>query len=162
MLPIPFNLHMLQQVFPKQADSLTQKLLAAFQEGTKVSILELMEHPDLALAKTGKYVYENIYLTYTMRQWGKKPEELDPSVTGRLAEYKYYDMDAMAERALQLGCRLEQGGFMDILTVLREKYPEMTKKQKQIADFMMAYPEQMTFITLKELSSLVNATEVTI
>lgn len=51
---------------------------------------------------------------------------------------------------------------MEILTVLKEKYPSMTKKQKQIADYMMAHPEQMTFITLKELSKAVDATEVTI
>lgn len=51
---------------------------------------------------------------------------------------------------------------MEILTVLKEKYPGMTKKQKQIADYMMTHPEQMTFITLKELSKEVDATEVTI
>lgn len=51
---------------------------------------------------------------------------------------------------------------MDILTVLREKYPDMTRKQKQIADFMMAHPEQMTFMTLKELRNQVSVSEVTI
>lgn len=38
----------------------------------------------------------------------------------------------------------------------------MTRKQKQIADFMMAHPEQMTFMTLKELRNQVNVSEVTI
>ncbi|HBA63469.1 MAG TPA: MurR/RpiR family transcriptional regulator [Lachnospiraceae bacterium] len=51
---------------------------------------------------------------------------------------------------------------MDILTVLKEKYPSMTKKQKQLADFMLGHPEQMTFITLKELRNMVGVSEVTI
>ena len=28
------------------------------------------------------YVYENIFLHYTMKQWGKTPDQIDPSVTG--------------------------------------------------------------------------------
>lgn len=51
---------------------------------------------------------------------------------------------------------------MDILTVLKEKYPEMTKKQKQITDYMIANPERMTFITLKELSQETQVSEMTI
>jgi UDP-galactopyranose mutase len=29
-------------------------------------------------------VYENIFLSYTVKQWGQRPEEIDPSVTARV------------------------------------------------------------------------------
>ncbi len=29
-------------------------------------------------------MYQNIFLKYTMKQWGKSPEEIDPSVSGRV------------------------------------------------------------------------------
>lgn len=51
---------------------------------------------------------------------------------------------------------------MDIITVIKEKYNSMTKKQKQIADYMVANPEKMTFITLKELRQELNVSEITI
>ncbi len=38
----------------------------------------------------------------------------------------------------------------------------MTKKQKDIADFMLADPERMSFITLKELSTATHVSEMTV
>ncbi len=37
------------------------------------------------------YVYENIFLHYTMKQWGQTPEEIDPEVTGRVPVLLSYD-----------------------------------------------------------------------
>mgnify|MGYP000006701607 CR=1 FL=1 len=35
-------------------------------------------------AMSPEYVYENVFLKYTMKQWGKTPKEIDPSVSGRV------------------------------------------------------------------------------
>ena len=43
---------------------------------------------------------------------------------------------------------------MNIIERLKEKYPEMTKKQKQIAEYMMSHVDKMSFITLKESKCL--------
>ena len=43
-----------------------------------------MQDSDENIQKVGRYVYENIFLHYTMKQWGQKPEEVDPSVTARV------------------------------------------------------------------------------
>lgn len=51
---------------------------------------------------------------------------------------------------------------MNIIERLKEKYPEMTKKQKQIAEYMMSHVDKMSFITLKELSAETQVTEMTI
>lgn len=84
LMPVPFNLHTLKEAFPEDADRLKEKLLAKYGMGTKVPILDLMEQDDEDLKRVGKFVYDNIYVYYTMKQWGKKPEEIDPAVTARV------------------------------------------------------------------------------
>jgi len=50
----------------------------------------------------------------------------------------------------------------DIVEVIRQKHPELTKKQRLLADYMLSDPESMSFITLKELSAATKISEVTI
>ena len=83
-IPVPFNLNTLRQVFPEEADELETLLIETFGEGARVPILKLREAEDERLQKIADYVYRNIFLKYTMKQWGKKPEEIDPSVSGRV------------------------------------------------------------------------------
>lgn len=51
---------------------------------------------------------------------------------------------------------------MDIIMRIEEHYPSMTKKQKQIADYIKENIDTMTFITLRELSKELGVTEITI
>lgn len=83
-IPVPFNLNSLQMVYGEEAGRLEKKLTAYFGEGARVPILELMNHEDGDLKKIASYVYENIFLKYTMKQWGKSPKEIDPAVSGRV------------------------------------------------------------------------------
>lgn len=83
-LPIPFNLNTLEMVYGERAPHLEQLLVESFGEGARVPILELMNHEDPELQEIAKYVYENVFLKYTMKQWGKSPEEIDPAVSGRV------------------------------------------------------------------------------
>ncbi|HRX58954.1 MAG TPA: MurR/RpiR family transcriptional regulator [Eubacteriales bacterium] len=50
----------------------------------------------------------------------------------------------------------------NVVEVIRQKYTELTKKQRLLADYMLADPESMSFITLKELSAETKISEVTI
>ena len=83
-LPIPFNLNTLEIVFGQRAPSLEKKLISDFGQGARVPILELMNHKDPELQEIAKYVYDNVFLKYTMKQWGKTPKEIDPAVSGRV------------------------------------------------------------------------------
>ena len=84
-VPVPFNLNSLYMVFPPRfAAKLETLLIREFGYGKRVPILRLMEHAKGDLRFLAQYVYDNIYLGYTLKQWGVKPEELDPSVTGRV------------------------------------------------------------------------------
>ena len=70
LIPVPFNLNTLHMVYGKeQADRLEQKLIAAYGEGSRVPIMKLRENEDADIRKIADYVYENVFLFYTMKQW---------------------------------------------------------------------------------------------
>lgn len=85
LLPIPFNLNTLYQVYePEKAEELEQVLIKEYGMGSRVPIIKLRENSNPDIKAIADYVYENIFLYYTMKQWGQKPEEISPEVTGRV------------------------------------------------------------------------------
>ena len=85
LIPVPFNLNTLHMVYEQEkADALEKKLIDAFGLESRVPILKLREHEDPEIREIADYVYENIFLHYTMKQWGQTPEQIDPAVTGRV------------------------------------------------------------------------------
>lgn len=88
LVPIPFNLNSIHQVFPaKLAQRLEDKLLETFGYNIKVPILKLRETDDEDLRFLADYIYQNIFSFYTQKQWDLNPEDLDPAVTGRVPVY---------------------------------------------------------------------------
>jgi UDP-galactopyranose mutase len=84
-VPIPFNINSLRKLFPQNlCDTLEEKLIANFGFGVKVPILKLRDTADADLKWLADFVYEKVFLRYTLKQWGLKPEELDSGVTGRV------------------------------------------------------------------------------
>ena len=83
--PVPFNLDSLEAAFGKAEGSrLGEKLLAAYPAQSQVTILELRQNPDPEVAAIAEYVYEHVFVHYTMKQWGQTPEEIDPATTARV------------------------------------------------------------------------------
>ncbi|MDD7641881.1 MAG: UDP-galactopyranose mutase [bacterium] len=92
LIPIPFNLNTLHLVYEEEkARELEEKLISAYGEGSRVPIMELKKSADPDIQQIAQYVYENIFLRYTMKQWGQKPEEISPEVTGRVPVLISYD-----------------------------------------------------------------------
>ena len=83
--PVPFNLTSLEIAFgEEEGKKLAGKLVAAYGAEKKVTILELRKNPDPAIAALADYVYEHVFVRYTMKQWGQRPEEIDPGTTARV------------------------------------------------------------------------------
>ncbi len=83
--PVPFNLTSLETAYgPEEGARLGEKLMAAYGAEKKVTILELRQNPDREIAALADYVYEHVFVHYTMKQWGQKPEEIDPNTTARV------------------------------------------------------------------------------
>ena len=92
LIPVPFNLNTLHMVYDKEkADRLEQKLIAEYGEGSRVPIMKLRENEDPDVREIAEYVYQNVFLRYTMKQWGQTPEEISPEVTGRVPVVISYD-----------------------------------------------------------------------
>ena len=84
-LPVPFNLTSHHMAFPEEnAARLEDKLLSAYSANARVTILSLRENTDPELREVADYVYENVFVHYTMKQWGQLPEEIDPATTARV------------------------------------------------------------------------------
>ena len=84
-MPVPFNHTSLKLAFGEdRGEELYRKLVDTFGEDKKVPIMELRQKNDPDLQEVADYVYENVFLYYTMKQWGQTPDQIDPSVTGRV------------------------------------------------------------------------------
>ena len=85
LMPVPFNRTSLSLAFGEERGAtLYRKLVSKFGENTKVPILELRAQNDPELDEVADYVYENVFLHYTLKQWGQTPDQVDSSVTGRV------------------------------------------------------------------------------
>ena len=92
LIPVPFNLNTLHMVYEEEkAAYLEKKLIEEYGEGSRVPIMKLRENEDPDVREIAEYVYQNIFLKYTMKQWGQKPEEISPEVTGRVPVVISYD-----------------------------------------------------------------------
>ena len=92
IIPIPFNLNTLNIVFGEEkGNKLKEELVNTYGMEARVPILELQKSESEGIREVADYVYENIFLKYTMKQWNQKPEEVDTSVTARVPVLISYD-----------------------------------------------------------------------
>lgn len=84
-VPVPFNLSSIEILFDNEkAERLKQLLIDTYGEEVKIPILKLKETDNPELKELADFIYNFIFLGYTSKQWGLKPEELDFSVTSRI------------------------------------------------------------------------------
>lgn len=87
-MPVPFNKNSIEIAFGEErAPQLIEKLIDTFGDERKVTINELRSIDDPELTEIADFVYKNVFLYYTQKQWGQTPEEVDPSVTARVPVY---------------------------------------------------------------------------
>lgn len=85
LVPIPFNLTSIEKTFDKEySEKLKEELFKEFEKEKKIPILELRKSNNKEINDLAEFVYENVFLYYTMKQWGQTPEEIDPAVTNRV------------------------------------------------------------------------------
>lgn len=92
LIQVPFNLNTLHMVYDKEkAERLEKKLIEEYGLDSRVPIMKLRESMDSDVREIADYVYKNVFLYYTMKQWGQTPEEISPEVTGRVPVVISYD-----------------------------------------------------------------------
>lgn len=84
-VPLPFNLTSMELVFGVQEGERLNKLLTdEFGVGVKVPILSMRKSASRDVRRVADFIYEHVFLHYTLKQWGMAPDELDPAVSGRV------------------------------------------------------------------------------
>lgn len=92
LIPVPFNLNTLHMVYDEEkARKLEKKLIEEYGKDSRVPIMKLRENEDSDVREIAEFVYQNVFLKYTMKQWGQTPEEISPEVTGRVPVVISYD-----------------------------------------------------------------------
>lgn len=85
LVPVPFNLESLEMCFGnEQSRRLEALLVDEFGRDTEIPILKLLERTAGELRGLAQFIYDNVFLGYTTKQWGLPPEQLDASVTARV------------------------------------------------------------------------------
>lgn len=85
---IPFNFNTLYDVFPpSMAMGLEHKLLQRYGYNAKIPVLEFYKQEDKDLQFLARYVYDKIFLNYTIKQWGQAPDSVSGATTARVPIY---------------------------------------------------------------------------
>lgn len=85
LVPIPFNLTSIQILFGgARADRIATLLVEKYGLNKQVPILKMLQDSDGDLRRLADFVYENVFLNYTKKQWDLAPEQLSPSVMARV------------------------------------------------------------------------------
>ncbi len=114
---LPFNFRTLQQlVGAKKSENLLAKMRRAFAGRDRVPIFELLENKDTNIRAYGNLLFEKAYRTYTAKQWGLEPDEIDKSVLERVPMAMNFD-----ERYLNKDFQyLPKKGFTDLIEKILE------------------------------------------
>lgn len=82
--PSPFNYKTIDQFYnEEEALNLKRKLIEYFGK-SQATVLEMLECNDEDIKNYARFLFEKDYSLYTAKQWGKKPEEIDPSILRRV------------------------------------------------------------------------------
>ena len=85
LIPLPFNLTSLAMCFPaREARRMEEALVKGYGRGGQTPVLDLLDSQDACLRDLAHFVYEEVFLGYTQKQWGLAPTELDARVTARV------------------------------------------------------------------------------
>ena len=89
---LPFNFRTLQQlVGAKKSEALLAKMREKFAGRDRVPIFELVDSDDDDVREYGNLLFEKAYRTYTAKQWGLDPEDIDRSVLDRVPMAMNFD-----------------------------------------------------------------------
>ena len=141
-MPVPFNKNSMEIAFGEErASQLIEKLIATFGDERKVTITELRAQDDPELSEIADFVYKNVFLYYTQKQWGLTPEEVDPSVTARVPVFISRDNPLAGKKKVTMDdlkpfpfIQYEQGEEGSFFFAEEAVWPEYSPKQINVTD----------------------------
>lgn len=87
-IDLPINLMGIERFFGEEG---VKALIEAYGEGNRKTVFELLHSENEKIKEIGQWIYQKIFLGYNLKQWGKRPEEIDTSVIARVPVKISYD-----------------------------------------------------------------------
>lgn len=92
LIPVPFNLNSLSLVFdPEKSEKIKKSLVSDYGMNKRITIAQLNNETNSVLLELADFVYKNVFLYYTQKQWGVRPQDVDQSVINRVPVMVSYD-----------------------------------------------------------------------
>ena len=88
LVPIPINLNTINMLYGLR---LSTEDVDNFFKNRAENKTRIVTSEDVVVSKVGRELYEKFFKTYTKKQWGLDPSELDASVTARIPTRKNRD-----------------------------------------------------------------------
>lgn len=83
--PTPFNFKTIDDFFDtEKASKIKDAIKTEYPNQEFAPVLELLNHKNPVIREYAEFLFNNDYAPYTAKQWGIKPEEIDPSVLRRV------------------------------------------------------------------------------
>lgn len=91
-VPLPINFTSIDMLFTvEESIELKQLLIDLYSKDANVPILDLLKSGNDKIRTFAEFIYEKVFVHYTMKMWGVSPNEIDPSVTARIPVRLSYD-----------------------------------------------------------------------
>lgn len=82
--PSPFNFKTIDQFYGKEDATRLKNKLLDYYGRESATVLEMLNCDETIIREYAEFLFKKDYSLYTAKQWGKKPEEIDPSVLERV------------------------------------------------------------------------------
>ena len=137
-VPLPINFTSIDLLFPlDKAILLKDKLIKQYGIGSNVAVLDMLQSDDETIHEFAQYIYEKVFLHYTMKMWGLNPNEIDPSVTARIPIRLSYD-DRHFQHPYQV---MPKDGFTKLIENMLD-HPNITVELNQNACSRLSLDEK--------------------
>lgn len=91
-VPLPINFTSIDLLFPiEKAIAIKDRLQIEYKGRINVPILEMRKSSNKLIQEFSDFIFEKVFFHYTSKMWGLVPDEIDPSVTGRVPIRLSYD-----------------------------------------------------------------------
>lgn len=82
---LPVSLRTVGELYNKEkAEKIKEGLVKSFGRGKGVVVSELLKNKDKMIREFAEEIFKNIYLNYSLKQWGEDPLRLDEQVLNRV------------------------------------------------------------------------------
>lgn len=91
--PTPFNFQTIDDFFDKEkAEKIKQAIAEEYPGRSSATVVDALESTNALVKEYAQFLFDYDYSLYTAKQWGIRPEEIDPSVLKRVPLRFSYDI----------------------------------------------------------------------